>query len=436
MHSFVIEGGRPLSGTITASGNKNAVLPLLAASLLTDEPVELSNVPRIRDVEVMLQILGELGVEISEPGPARLTLCARKLKSHAPPPDLCRELRASFLLVGPLLARLGRAELPSPGGDRIGRRPLDAHILALGALGAQMTTRGDCYRFEAPHGLHGAEVFLQEMSVMATENAVMAAAAARGETVLMNAASEPHIQDLCTLLVSMGATIEGIGTNTLRIVGRPETQGGLHGGTGIIGSDYVEVGSFIALAAVTKGAILIKNARPRDHRAVAVAYGTLGVRWEARGEDIFVPAEQELVVKDGLHGQMPRIHDAPWPGFPPDLTSIALVLATQARGTVLIHEWMYESRLFWVDRLLSMGARVVICDPHRAVVVGRSQLYGQFLSGPDIRAGMALLIAALTAEGKSVIHNAHHIDRGYQDIEVRLRALGADIHRAESRRTP
>ena len=431
MHSFVIEGGRPLSGTIAVAGNKNAALPLLAATLLTDQPVELVNVPRIRDVEVMLQILSELGVDITERERSTLVLCAKNLRSHAPPQELCRQLRASFLLVAPLLARLGKAELPSPGGDRIGRRPLDAHIHAFEALGAEAEFRDNVYRLGAPRGLHGCDIFLQEMSVMATENAVIAASMASGETVIRNAASEPHVQDLCDLLVSMGATISGIGTNCLRIAGRSQ----LHGGRGVIGPDYVEVGSFIALAAVTKGELLIRNARPQEHRAMAVAYGTLGVRWEARGDDIFVPADQEMVVREGLHGQIPRIHDAPWPGFPPDLTSIALVLATQARGTILIHEWMYESRLFWVDRLLSMGARVLICDPHRAVVVGRSQLYGQFLSGPDIRAGMALVIAALAAEGRSVIHNAHHIDRGYQNIEVRLRELGAQIERGESRKS-
>jgi UDP-N-acetylglucosamine 1-carboxyvinyltransferase len=435
MHSFRIQGGRALRGTISASGNKNSVLPLIAATLLTAEPVILENVPRIRDVRVLLSILAEMGAKVVEHSPSRIEVHARDLSTFAPPAEACRELRASFLLAGPLLARLGKAELPSPGGDRIGRRPLDAHIHALEALGARCEVVGGMYRLDAPGGLRGADIFLQEMSVMATENVIMAAVLAEGETTLRNAASEPHIQDLCQLLVAMGCGIDGIGTNTLHIHGSAHGHTTLKGATFAVGPDYVEVGSLIALAAVTGGEITIKGARPRDHRMTAIAYGTLGVRWEERGDDIFVPSDQELVVKDGLHGQIPRIHDAPWPGFPADLTSIALVLATQARGTVLIHEWMYESRLFWVDRLLSMGARIVVCDPHRAVVVGRSQLYGQVLAGPDIRAGMALLIAALAAEGESVIHNAHLIDRGYQDIESRLRALGAQIERIEARKT-
>lgn len=264
---------------------------------------------------------------------------------------------------------------------------------------------------------------------MATENAVMAASLARGVTILRNAASEPHVQDLCRMIVAMGGKIEGIGTNTLQLEGVQR----LHGATATVGPDYLEVGSFIALAAVTGGELLIKSARPAEHRVTAAAFAKLGVRWEARGDDIFVPKGQELVVQDGLHGAVPRIHDAPWPGFPADLTSIALVLATQARGTSMIHEWMYESRLYWVDRLISMGAKVIVCDPHRAVVIGPAKLYGGTVSSPDIRAGMALLIAALAAEGKSTIHNAQQIDRGYQNIETRLQAIGAKIERIESR---
>jgi UDP-N-acetylglucosamine 1-carboxyvinyltransferase len=432
MHSLRINGGRPLRGKIVASGNKNAALPVLAATLLTDEAVELDNIPNIRDVQVMTSILGELGARVERSGAGRLLVTASDIKSAPPDVQLCREIRASFLLAGPLLARFGEAVLPAPGGDRIGRRPLDAHIRGFEALGATIEATSDTYRFTAPTGLHGADVFLHEMSVMATENVIMAACLARGETIIRNAASEPHVQDLCHLLRSMGAEIEGIGTNTVRIAGRDR----LHGGKVSIGADNIEVGSLIALAAVTRGEILIERASPEQHRMTAIAYGLLGVHWEARGGDIFVPADQELVIQDGLHGQISKIQDAPWPGFPADLTSIALVLATQARGTVLIHEWMYESRLFWVDRLLSMGARVVVCDPHRALVHGPSRLSGQRLSGPDIRAGMALLIAALAAEGTSVIHNAHQIDRGYQDIDGRLRSLGADVERGESRRQP
>lgn len=425
MNTFVIEGGRPLSGTVTVAGNKNAALPMLAASLLTDETVYLEQVPDIRDVRTMLALLDDLGVTVENVGKGRWRLTASSVRHTTPKPELSQEMRASFVLAGPLLARYGRAEMAAPGGDRIGRRPLDTHILAFEALGAKVDARPDRYILEAPDGLRGADIFLDEMSVMATENAIMAASLARGTTTINNAASEPHVQNLCRLIVQMGGRIEGIGTNTLRIEGRPE----LHGAEAIVGPDYLEVGSFIALAAVTGGELLIKRANPADHRATAVAYGRLGVRWECRGDDIFVPGNQELVVQDGLHGAIPKIHDAPWPGFPADLTSIALVLATQARGTILIHEWMYENRLYWVDRLISMGARVIVCDPHRAVVVGPSRLYGQVVSSPDIRAGMALLIAALAAEGRSVIQNAQQIDRGYEDIENRLRALGAQIER-------
>ncbi|HYN87092.1 MAG TPA: UDP-N-acetylglucosamine 1-carboxyvinyltransferase [Ardenticatenaceae bacterium] len=425
MNTFVIEGGRPLRGTITVAGNKNAALPMLAATLLTDEQVRLENVPDIRDVRTMLALLGDLGATIEAAGKGEWRLSAGKVRHTTPTRELSQEMRASFVLAGPLLARFGRAELPVPGGDRIGRRPLDTHIMAFKALGATVDVRPDRYVLQAPGGLRGADIFLDEMSVMATENAVMAASLARGTTIIRNAASEPHVQDLCRMVVRMGGRIEGIGTNTLRIEGQP----GLRGTQVAVGPDYLEVGSFIALAAVTGGELLIKQARPDEHRVTAVNYGRLGVRWEARGEDIFVPADQRLVVEDGLHGAIPKIHDAPWPGFPADLTSIALVLATQARGTILIHEWMYESRLFWVDRLIGMGAQVIVCDPHRAVVVGPSPLYGQVLTSPDIRAGMALLIAALAADGRSVIHNAQQIDRGYENIEARLQAIGARIER-------
>jgi UDP-N-acetylglucosamine 1-carboxyvinyltransferase len=428
MNSFVIEGGHPLSGEITVAGNKNAALPMLAATLLAEGTVTLSNLPDIRDVRTMRALLHDVGAGVSEQGPGTWAIDARVLKSSRPSRELCQQMRASFVLAGPLLARLGECELPAPGGDRIGRRPVDTHIHAFRELGAEVEVRPDLYVLKAPKGLRGTDLFLEEMSVMATENVLMAACLAKGTTILRNAASEPHVQDLCRLLVGMGARIAGIGSNTLTVEG----QASLKGTTAAVGPDYLEVGSFIALAAVTKGELLIKRARPSDHRITEAAYGKLGVRFEARGDDIFVPAEQELAVQDGLHGAVPRIHDAPWPGFPADLTSIALVLATQAKGTSLIHEWMYESRLYWVDRLISMGARVIVCDPHRAVVVGRSQLYGQTLSSPDIRAGMALVLAALCAKGKSVIHNAQQIDRGYERIEQRLCALGARMERKEA----
>jgi UDP-N-acetylglucosamine 1-carboxyvinyltransferase len=425
VNTFVIEGGKPLAGEITVAGNKNAALPMLAATLLTDQPVQLENVPDIRDVQTMLAALADLGGTMSSLEGGRVTCHTRALRAAGPAPEICQRMRASFVLAGPLLARDGRAELPAPGGDRIGRRPVDTHVQALRQLGAEIEVRANRYVMQARGRLCGADIFLEEMSVMATENVLMAAVLARGTTTIGNAASEPHVQDLCRMLVGMGAAIEGIGTNTLRVEGRER----LNGGTAVVGPDYLEVGSFIALAAITGKGVLIRQARPLDHRVTATAYGRLGVRWDVRGDDIFVPGEQELVVQEGLHGEIPRIHDAPWPVVPADLTSIALVLATQARGTSLIQEWMYESRLYWVDRLISMGARVIVCDPHRAVVIGPSKLYGQTVSSPDIRAGMALLIAALVAEGRSTIHNAQQIDRGYQRIEARLQALGACIER-------
>jgi len=429
VNSFVIEGGRRLSGEIAVAGNKNAALPMLAATLLSDQPVTLTNVPAIRDVGTMQEALADLGATVSQRGPGSVTITAEKITKTSPAASICQKMRASFVLAGPLLARLGQVELPAPGGDKIGRRPVDTHIRAFRELGAEIEVRPDRYLMRAPKGLVGADIFLEEMSVMATENVVMAASLAKGTSIIRNAASEPHVQDLCRMITGMGGKIEGIGTNVLQIEGVPK----LHGGEAAVGPDYLEVGSFIALAAVTGGDLLIRNARPEEHRTTASAYGKLGVRWEVRGNDIFVPSGQELVAIEGLHGAPPRIHDAPWPGFPADLTSIALVLATQARGTTLIHEWMYESRLYWVDRLISMGARVIVCDPHRAVVTGPSKLFPQVVSSPDIRAGMALLIAALVAEGKSTIHNAQQIDRGYERIEERLRAIGAQIERIDAR---
>ncbi len=427
MSRFVIEGGLPLSGEITAAGNKNGALPMLAACLLTDEAVTFRQLPDIEDVRCMYEALEDLGADLSGVAPSRGTATVRiaDIRHTAPDADICQRMRASFVLAGPLLARAGRAELPAPGGDRIGRRPLDTHIHALIALGVQVDVDPDRYVLTAPDGLTGAEIFLEEMSVLATENILFAATLARGVSVIHNAASEPHVQDLCRMLVAMGARIEGIGTNVLRVTGVER----LHGASVDVGPDYVEVGSFIALAAATGGALTIRRARPAEHHVTAAAYGRLGVRWEVRGDDLYVPAGQDLVVREGLHGAVPRIHSAPWPGFPADLTSIALVLATQSHGTSLIHEWMYESRLYWVDRLISMGAQVIVCDPHRAVVIGRARLYGQTVSSPDIRAGMALVIAALIAEGQSVIQNAQQVDRGYERIEQRLQALGARIER-------
>ncbi len=422
--AYRIRGGNALSGTVKPQGNKNAALPMLAAALLTEEPVVLENLPTIRDVGAMLGLIENLGVSVELSGERTVRLDTRSLAGWRAQDALAREIRASFLLAGPLLARMGRAALPRPGGDRIGRRPLDTHVHALGDLGATVEIHPDHYVLSAPKGLVGADIFLHEMSVMATENTIMAASMARGTTIIRNAASEPHVQELCHLINSMGGAIEGIGTNVLTVEGRQR----LAGARAVIGPDHIEVGSFIGLAAATGGELLIREAHPsRCLRATRIALGRLGIAWEDRGNDLFVPGGQELAVQEGLHGTIPKIDDGPWPAFPPDLTSIAVVLATQARGTILIHEKMFESRLFWVDRLIAMGANIVLCDPHRAVVIGPSQLYGQTLSSPDIRAGMALVIAALCARGESTIQNVHQIERGYENLPDRLRSLGADI---------
>ena len=427
-HAYVIRGGHPIGGTLKPGGNKNAALPMLAATLLAEGPVELDNVPAIRDVGIMIELLSDLGASVEEMEPGRWRVASDDLGHQAPSPQLAREIRASFLLAGPLLARWGHAVLPRPGGDRIGRRPLDTHIHAFQDFGATVDVEPDRYVMKAPGGLHGTDLFLHEMSVMGTENAIMAASRANGTTVIRNAASEPHVQELCHLVNAMGGQVEGIGTNTITVGGRDT----LHGTAVAIGPDPVEVGSFVGLAAVTGGELRITGARPQDHhRMTRISFGRLGIHWDEDGDDIIVPAQQELVIRDDLHGAIPKIDDGPWPAFPPDLTSISVVLATQARGTILIHEKMFESRLFWVDRLIAMGARIVLCDPHRVVVAGPSQLYGQVLTSPDIRAGMALVIAALCARGESVIHNIRQVERGYENLHQRLTALGADIERVE-----
>ncbi len=427
-HAYVIRGGNPIRGTLKPGGNKNAALPMLAAALLGEGLVRLRNLPQIRDVEVMIELLAELGASIATSATGDLEVSTSTLDRFDANPGLAGQIRASFLLAGPLLARWGRAELPRPGGDRIGRRPLDTHLHAFLDFGARVDVEPDRYVLTAPNGLTGADVFLHEMSVMGTENAVMAAARARGTSTIRNAASEPHVQELCRMVESMGCEIDGIGTNTLRVQGTDA----LEGVDVTIGPDLVEVGSFIGLAAVTGGELRITGARPdQHHRMTRIAYDRLGIRWHSDGDDIVVPRDQELVIRDDMHGGIPKIDDGPWPAFPPDLTSIAVVLATQAKGTILIHEKMFESRLFWVDRLIAMGARIVLCDPHRVVVVGPSQLHGQVLASPDIRAGMALVIAALCAQGSSVIHNIHQVERGYESLHERLCALGADVERVE-----
>jgi UDP-N-acetylglucosamine 1-carboxyvinyltransferase len=422
--SFEIEGGHPVGGTIRPGGNKNAALPLIAAALLTDDEVVLRNVPEIRDVQALLELLEALGVHVERPAPNQVRLRADAVGDSEPDPGLCGRIRASVLLAGPLLARRGHVRLAPPGGDVIGRRRIDTHVLALEALGAHVSSDPHEYAFRAPV-LHGAEVFLDEASVTATENAVMAAALAEGTTTILNAACEPHVQDLCALINEMGGRIEGAGTNRIVIEGVER----LHGAEFELGPDYIEVGSLITLAAVTGGELRIVDARPEEHRATRIAFGRLGIRFEADGGDLLVPGGQQPKVATDLGDAIPKIEDSPWPGFPADLTSLAVVAATQSEGTVLIFEKMFESRLFFVDRLVSMGARLILCDPHRVVVTGPSRLVGQELSSPDIRAGMALVIAALCAEGRSRIGNIQQIDRGYERIDERLGELGARINR-------
>ena len=426
MEQFVIEGNQTLSGTVMPSGNKNAALPLLAASLLTDQPLVLHNVPNIRDVQIMCQLLSDLGVDIAQVEPHTLRLQAGLVRKTDLDADLCRDIRASILLAGPALARLGHVELPPPGGDVIGRRRLDTHFLAFKKMGAEMEAN-DLFRLRA-NRLTGADILLDEASVTATENAVMAAALAQGTTLLRNAASEPHVQDLCRCLVQMGAHIEGISSNMLTIHGVDK----LNGTEFSIGADYIEVGSFIALVAITGGEALITNAAPEHLGMTQLMFDRLGVRWEARGQDVFVPRGQSLTVVPDLGGAIPKIDDSPWPGFPADLMSIAIVIATQSAGTVLFHEKMFESRLYFVDKLIGMSARIVLCDPHRCIVQGPAWLRGEKLESPDIRAGMALLIAALAARGQSVIRNVGQIDRGYEHVDEKIRALGGKIERVKA----
>jgi UDP-N-acetylglucosamine 1-carboxyvinyltransferase len=425
--AFVIEGSRRLSGTIRAAGNKNGALPIIAACLLADGPVALSNVPRIRDVDTMLELLAELGADASWTGVNEVSVDARAASKSAPDEALGSKIRASFLLAGPLLARFGRASMPPPGGDVIGRRRLDPHLHAFTELGAVMDLSGRLYELEASN-LHGASVFLDEASVMATENTIMAAVLAKGQTVLGNAACEPHVQDLCRFLVSLGAQIDGIESNVLRITGVES----LTGGAWSIGPDHIEVGSFIGMAAITGGDVTIEGVRTQDLVSIVPAFAKLGVRVEVGEDTVHVPTKQQLIVEDDLGGMVPKIEDGPWPAFPSDLTSIALTVATQAFGTVLMFEKMFENRLFFTDKLVSMGARIILCDPHRAVITGPARLVGQRMESPDIRAGMAMLLAALSAEGQSTIGAAHQIDKGYERIDERLRALGASIERVDS----
>jgi UDP-N-acetylglucosamine 1-carboxyvinyltransferase len=422
---FVVEGGHPLRGAVRPAGNKNEALPVLAACLLVAGPVTVENVPRIRDVTVLLEGLRHLGVRVAVDEPGTVRLDASALRSADPDPTVMSQLRGSVLLAPGLLARTGRAVLPPPGGDRIGRRRLDTHLLALGQLGARIEEDGGAYRLELDGRFRGAEVFLDEASVTATEAAIMASVLADGSSRILNAACEPHVQGLCRALNGMGARIRGIGTNVLEIDG----VAALHPGRHRLSPDHIEVGSFVAIAAMTGGELRIPGVVADDLRMIRLAYARLGVETLLEGTTLVVPGDQKRAVQADVDGGITKIDDAPWPGFPADLTSLALVLATQCHGTVLIHEKLFESRLFFVDRVIAMGARVVLCDPHRAVVIGPSRLHGARIASPDIRAGMALLGAALCADGRSTIDNVQQIDRGYERVDERLRALGADILR-------
>lgn len=427
MH-YRIEGPAKLHGRFRPAGNKNAALPILAGTLLAEEPVTLENVPDIRDVQTMIELMESLGVMVSRDENGRVMVDSRGLEGGEVDPVLARRIRASILLAGPLLARFGSLVLPPPGGDVIGRRRLDTHFLALGLLGAEVEA-GDRYELRARQ-LRGAEIFLDEPSVTGTENAILAAVRAEGTTRLRNAAAEPHVQDLCFFLVQLGARIEGIGTHELTIEGVDRLGGCVHR----IGADHIEIGSLVGLAAITGSDLVIEEVDGRHMDPLRIGFERLGIHCSLRGTDLHVPADQPLEIQPDLGDQVPSLGDGPWPAFPADLMSIALVVATRCRGTILIHEKMFESRMYFADKIIAMGGRIVLCDPHRAVVVGPSRLRGSTVESPDIRAGMALLIAALAAEGESRIHNIGQIERGYEKIDERLRNLGARIFRDEGDR--
>jgi UDP-N-acetylglucosamine 1-carboxyvinyltransferase len=425
---YIVEGGSKLSGTIRPSGNKNAALPIIAASLLSEEPVILENVPRIRDVETLVELIRSAGAGAEWKSRNTLRIDAKAVSSAELDPQLCRKIRASILLASPMLARCGEVTLPPPGGDVIGRRRLDTHFLALQQLGTKFDL-GDAYRLSTKQ-LRGADIFLDEPSVTGTENALTAAVAAKGVTILRNAACEPHVQDLSRFLVSMGARIQGIGTNMLTIEGGHP----LHGTTHRIGPDHIEVGSFIGLAAVTASELRIADAGVEHLQSIRMGFARLGVECRVEGDDLIVPAKQDRKIQSDLGGHVPKLEDQPWPAFPADVMSIAIVTATQCEGVIVMHEKMFESRMFFVDKLIGMGARIILCDPHRAVVVGPARLHAAQVESPDIRAGMAILIAALCATGESTIDNVGQIERGYERIDERLRALGAKVERVEERR--
>ena len=425
MEKFIIEGGVALNGEVTPAGNKNAALPLVAACLLTDEPIVLRNVPRIQDVRVMRDLIESLGAEVEDLDATSWRITARTLRPADLDPDLCRRIRASILIAGPMVARVGDFRLPPPGGDVIGRRRLDTHILALRALGAQVKyERG--FEFNS-RGLLGADFLMDEASVTATENAIMAAVTAKSDTVIHNAASEPHVQELCHFLNGLGAKIEEIGSNTLHIHGVSK----LHGGEYTIGPDYLEVVSFIGAAAVTHGEVRICNAGVNNLKMVSHVFERLGVNWQVDGDDLIVSSGQSLTIQPDLDGAIPEIKTNVWPAFPTDLISIAITVATQASGSIMFHDWMFSGRMYFTDKLVAMGAKIILCDPFRCLVQGPNQLYGEKLESPDIRAGMALLLAALTAKGQSTIRNIGQIERGYENVDGKLRALGAKIERVK-----
>jgi len=423
MDKFIIEGGTPLNGEVTPAGNKNAALPLVAACLLTEEPVILRNVPHIQDVLVMRKLIESLGAQVEDLDATTWRITSRDLRPADLNPDLCRRIRASILVAGPLTARIGEFKIPPPGGDVIGRRRLDTHILALRALGVDVRyDRGFTFQTK---DLHGTDFLMDEASVTATENAIMASVMAKGETVIRNAASEPHIQELCYFLNMLGAQIEEIGSNTLHIHGVTK----LHGGEFTIGPDYLEVLSFVGAAAVTHGNVRVKNAGVDNLHMITHVFERLGVKWNVEGDDLIVPSDQSLEVIPDLDGAIPEIKTNVWPAFPTDLISIAITVATQAKGSVMFHDWMFSGRMYFTDKLVGMGAKIILCDPYRCLIQGPNQLYGENLESPDIRAGMAMLLAALAAHGKSTVRNIGQIERGYQDVDQKLRALGAKIER-------
>jgi UDP-N-acetylglucosamine 1-carboxyvinyltransferase len=423
MEKFIIEGGVPLSGEVTPAGNKNAALPLVAACLLTDQPVVLHNIPQIQDVRVMRNLLESLGADIQDLGATSWRITCRNLRPADLNPDLCRRIRASILVAGPMAARIGEFKLPPPGGDVIGRRRLDTHILALRALGVDVEyERG--FTFQADD-LRGADFLMDEASVTATENAIMAAVTAKGDSVIRNAASEPHVQELCYFLNGLGAQIEEIGSNTLHIRGVPK----LRGGEFTIGPDYLEVISFVGAAALTHGSIRICRAGVKNLKMIAHVFERLGVRWRVEEDDLIVPAGQELTILPDMDGAIPEIKTNVWPAFPTDLISIAITVATQAQGSIMFHDWMFSGRMYFTDKLVGMGAKIILCDPYRCLIQGPNQLYGENMESPDIRAGMSMLLAALAAKGQSTIRNISQIERGYENVDGKLRALGANIER-------